>query len=134
VHASRFELKAAQVWGITIGGAVLQNELQHRVPSDVLASIPGTVAGSLQYALIPVIKDLPGPVRDQVRDAFAESLRVVWRVFLGISVVGLLTSIPMRGLPLHTSTDANWALQERQRRADMELEGSLATTDEVKST
>jgi hypothetical protein len=104
------------------------------VPSDVLANIPGAVAGSLQYALIPVIKDLPGPIRDQVRDAFAESLRVVWRVFLIISAIGLLTSIPMRGLPLHTSTDAKWALQERQRRADMELKNSLATTDEVKST
>jgi hypothetical protein len=118
-------LTGGQVWGITIGGAVLQNELKRRVPADVLAQIPGAVAGSLQYALIPVIKDLPGPVRDDVRAAFAESLRIVWCVFVGIAALGLLSSIPMRGLPLHTSTDAKWALEERQKQADMKLEPTV---------
>jgi hypothetical protein len=113
---------------------VLQNELKTRVPADVLAQIPGAVAGSLQYALIPVIRDLPGPIRDDVRAAFAESLRVVWRVFVGVAVLGLLSSTFMRGLPLHTATDARWSIQERPRRADPKLEPAVEMPEKVEST
>jgi hypothetical protein len=108
---------------------VLQNGLIDRVPVGVLVNVPGEVAGALQYALIPVIKDLPQPLQDEVRNAFGESLRVVWKVFVGVSVIGLITSIPMRGLPLHTSTDAKWALQERKRTEELELQG-MPSVDE----
>jgi hypothetical protein len=109
------------VWGITVGGTVLQNELQSRVPADVLTGVPGVAAGSLQYALIPVIQHLPAALRDELRVAFAESLQTVWKVFTGIAALGLLSSLPMRGLPLHAATDAKWALQEKGRQNGAEI-------------
>jgi hypothetical protein len=44
-----------------------------------------------------------------VREAFAESLSVVWKVVAGVCGAGFVSSFLMRGLPLHTVTDEAWA-------------------------
>jgi hypothetical protein len=95
---------------VTIGGAVLQNELQRRIPSGFQAAVPADTA--LAYATIPLIETLPEPLRTEVRIAFANSLKVVWKVFVGISGVGLLSSLLMRSMPLHTAIDEDWALAQ----------------------
>jgi hypothetical protein len=87
-----------QVWGITIGGTVLQNQLLKRLPAGVLSQIPGSEA--VAYQLIPVIKTLAEPLRSDVRQAFADSLQDVWKVMAGIAGVGLLASLLMKRLPL----------------------------------
>ncbi|CCM02629.1 uncharacterized protein FIBRA_04732 [Fibroporia radiculosa] len=95
-----------QVWGVAIGGSVLQNQLMQRLPSAFYAhSSHGT---ALAYATIPVIPYLAEPLRTQVRTSFADSLAALWRVQLVIAVVGLVVSFFMRGLPLHTETDREW--------------------------
>ncbi|KIM92156.1 hypothetical protein PILCRDRAFT_260 [Piloderma croceum F 1598] len=96
----------AGVWGVTIGGAILQNGLSHHLPEDFLKQFPGGVA--IAYSVIPQIRDLPQPLKHQVQIAFAESLRVVWKVLVGLSGLGLVSSCLMRGLPLHTVTDKEW--------------------------
>jgi hypothetical protein len=102
----------AQVWGVTIGGTVLQNELQNRLPADLLNLVPdGT---ELAYAAIPLINGLPEPVRSEVRRAFAESIKVVWYVMAGIAGIGLLASLAMKGLPLHTSVNEEWVLNKER--------------------
>jgi hypothetical protein len=98
----------AQVWGVTIGGAILQNELQKHIPSEFLLQFPQGTA--VAYATIPLIPTLSEPLRDEIRAAFAASLKVVWEVLAGISALGLVTSIFMRGLPLHTAIDKDWIL------------------------
>lgn len=107
---------------MTVGGAVLQNELQKRMPAAFAAQVPGGTA--IAYATIPLIADLPEPLRNEVRVAFANSLKVVWEVFAGISGIGLIASLFMKGLPLHTSTDKQWALAQRgeQGSEDHEME------------
>jgi hypothetical protein len=86
------------VWGVTIGGAVLQNELSKRLPPALLAKISGPT--DLAYALIPTIKTFEEPLRTEVRVAFADSLRVVWEVIAGIGALGLVVSLLMKALPL----------------------------------
>jgi hypothetical protein len=89
---------ASKVWGVTIGGTVLQNQLLKRLPSALLAQIPGAMA--IAYELIPVIKTFEEPLRTEVRVAFASSLQVVWEVFTGIAALGLVISLLMKRLPL----------------------------------
>ena len=72
----------------------------------------GNEGVALAYSLIPVIPTLDEPVRSQVQTAFAQSIAVIWQVFIGLSGVGMITSLFMRGLPLHTETDKRWGLQE----------------------
>ena len=100
-----------QVWGVAIGTAVVQTQLTSRLPATFLQQFPQGVA--VAYSIIPVIPTLEEPLRTQVRVAFAESLAVVWRVLIGISGLGLLASLPMKGLPLHTQVDTQWGLEEQ---------------------
>jgi hypothetical protein len=36
---------------------------------------------------------------------------VIWQVFIGVAGIGLLASLFMKGLPLHTEVDRQWALE-----------------------
>ena len=100
-----------QIWGITIGTAVLQTQLGHRLPAEFLEKFPGGVA--IAYSAIPVIPSLPEPFRSEVRKAFADSIAVVWQVMIGITAIGLLASLLMKGLPLHTSVDETWGMEKQ---------------------
>ncbi|KAL0954049.1 hypothetical protein HGRIS_005201 [Hohenbuehelia grisea] len=102
----------AQVWGVTIGGTILQNQLTNRLPPQFIASFPQGTA--IAYSIIPQIRSLQEPLKGQVRVAFAESLRVVWQVLIGIGAIGLLVSLGMKHLPLHTSVDRDWGMETRK--------------------
>jgi hypothetical protein len=93
-----------QVWGVTIGGAVLQNGLKKRIPSTILDQIPGKGA-SVVYAAIPLLPNLPAEHRRIIEIAFAKSMQDVWKVMTGIAALGLLVSLPMKALKLHTELD-----------------------------
>lgn len=98
---------------MSIGGTVLQNELRKRLPVELASQIPGGAA--IAYSAIPLIKSLPEPLQSQVRAAFADSLTVVWQVFLGITALGLLSSLLMKRLPLHTNVDRRWTMTAELR-------------------
>jgi hypothetical protein len=53
-----------------------------------------------------VLNQLQEPVKSQVREAFAQSLQVVWSVFTAISGLGLLVSLGMKHLSLSESPAA----------------------------
>lgn len=96
------------MWGVTICGSILQNELIHRLPSDFVAVFPeGT---SIAYAVIPLIPTMEQPLKDEVRKAFAGSVSVIWSVLIGIGGMGLVSSLPMKSLPLHTDLDKDWGM------------------------
>lgn len=96
------------MFGVTIGGAVLQNELHKTLPPDFQTKFPGGTA--IAYDIIPVISSLAEPLKTEVRNAFATSLRVVWQVMVGVGALGFLISSAMKHLPLHTSLDENWGM------------------------
>ncbi|OBZ79894.1 putative transporter C3H1.06c [Grifola frondosa] len=98
-----------QVWAVTIGGLILQNGLQSRLPVAFAAEFAN--GASIAYTLVPQVHALSQPLKDEVRRAFAESLVTIWRVLIGIAGGGLLVSLAMRGLPLHSQTDEKWALE-----------------------
>ncbi|KAJ7812093.1 MFS general substrate transporter [Mycena olivaceomarginata] len=102
----------AGVWGLTIGGTVLDNQLQRGLPSAVTSNISRSGSSMLAYALIPRILTLPLELRLEVQDAFAGALGTVWLVLVAIAGVGLLASLFMKGLPLHAELDERWALVE----------------------
>ena len=66
------------------------------------------------YALIPQLSKYPLQTRVEVQAAFAESLAVFWQVMAGISGIGLLSSLFMKGLPLHDQLDADWTIKNEQ--------------------
>ncbi|GBE78466.1 Efflux pump FUS6 [Sparassis crispa] len=100
----------ANILGITIGGTVLQNELKKQLPAAFAQQF--SQGSAIAYSIIPLIPTLQEPLKTQVQVAFAGSLHVVWQVFIGIAGLGLLFSLLMEHLPLHTQVDKQWGLQE----------------------
>ena len=106
---SGFTRSFGQVLGITIGATALNNELSSRLPAEYLASLPHG-AGSA-FGAITQISSIPEPLRSAIRLAFADSLRVIWYIVIGLSGLGLLVSLAIRSLPLESKTDAEWDLE-----------------------
>ena len=108
-----------QVWAVTIGGTILQNGLAHRLPTSSAAQFGGGGGASIAYAVVPQIPVLPQPLQDEVRDAFAQALSTLWTVLIGVSVLGLLVSLPMKGLPLHDELDTRWTLERKDDASEI---------------
>ncbi|KAJ7087266.1 major facilitator superfamily domain-containing protein [Mycena belliarum] len=103
-----------QTWGITISGTILQNMLLKKLPADFVAQFPAGF--EIAFAAIPAIKLLEEPLRTQVQAAFAESMATIWQTMIGISGLGLLCSFLMAEVPLGTTVDENYALQEKDEK------------------
>lgn len=99
------------MWGVTIGTSVLQTQLSKHLPAEFLAQLPGGV--SIAYSLVSVIPTLPEPFRSEVQLAFARSIGVIWQVMIGVSAIGAVASLFMRGVPLNTKVDKDWGLENR---------------------
>ena len=82
-----------------------------------MSQFPGGT--SIAYSIIPLVRTLPQPLKRQVQDAFAEGLRTFWLVLVGIGAAGLLSSLLMEGLPLHTAMDRRWGLREDSQSKEM---------------
>lgn len=106
----------AQVWGVTIGGSILQNQLQKRLSTELISRMPDGTA--ISYAAIPIIPSLPEPLRTEVREGFANSLKIVWYVMTGIAAIGFVSSLMMKGLPLHTTVNEQWTLEKEEQGAN----------------
>ncbi|KAF9255011.1 Mfs1.2 [Marasmius fiardii PR-910] len=68
----------AGIWGISIGGTILQNQLKKRVTPELVQALGGAIITDRLYAFVPKIRFLPEPAKSQMQNAFSDSLRVVW--------------------------------------------------------
>ncbi|OSC99593.1 iron permease [Trametes coccinea BRFM310] len=118
-----------QAWGITVGATVLQNQLRSRLPGDFLASLPQ--GAEIAYSIIPQVPGLAEPLKDQVRNAFADSLKVLWEVMIAISGVGFLSAFLMREIPMQRSVDEAWGLEEKERERRAKEEADSAAEKEA---
>ncbi|KAL9715560.1 hypothetical protein Ac2012v2_000001 [Leucoagaricus gongylophorus] len=97
--------------GIAIGSTVLENELKVKLPEAFVQSLPRGL--ELSYSAIPQISTLSEPLRNQVRGAFSGSLAVLWQTLLGISALGLLSTLMMKEVPMQTVADERYGLNEQ---------------------
>ncbi|KAI0057930.1 hypothetical protein BV25DRAFT_1994673 [Artomyces pyxidatus] len=103
----------AQSWGVAIGGTILQNSLRKKLPAAFDAQFPFGV--QIAYAAIPRIRSLDPHLQSLVRDAFASSLQLLWKVMIGIAGAGLLSVLLMKELTtMRTDLDEQWGMQERK--------------------
>ncbi|KAG8694924.1 hypothetical protein FRC08_008173 [Ceratobasidium sp. 394] len=102
----------AGTYGVAIGSSVLQTELSRRLPSQFTAQFPG--GSDIAFSAIPFISALEEPLRSEVRAAFADALAVLWKVMIGISGMGLISTLLMREVPMNTETDEKWAMEQKK--------------------
>ncbi|KAJ7165706.1 iron permease [Mycena crocata] len=103
-----------QTWGITISSTILQNMLQRKLPPAFVIKFP--LGSEIAYAAIPAIRELEEPLRKEVQRAFAESMAVIWQTMIGISGLGFLFSFLMEEVPLSTTVDDDYALEDNSVR------------------
>lgn len=94
---------------------MLQNELKKRLPQAFAVQFPAGTA--IAYSVIPLIPSMEEPLKTQVQAAFADSLQVVWQVMVGIAGLGLVSSLAMKRLPLHTQVDEKWEITNGESSA-----------------
>ncbi|THG99353.1 hypothetical protein EW145_g7284 [Phellinidium pouzarii] len=110
----------SQTLGISIGGTIIQNALQDKLPAEFISQLPtGT---SIVYSVVEIIPTLDEPLQTNVRVAFGEALKTFWQVLIGIAALGLMSSLFMKGLPLHTSTDRASGLPNEEEKPGPFLE------------
>jgi len=107
----------SQVWGITVGGVVLQNELKKKLPAEFVSQFPG--GSAIAYAIIPNIPSLEEPLKSDVQAAFADGLVVFWQVLIGAAGLGFLLCFFMKGLPLHSTMSTDHGLRLKEKYGDV---------------
>ncbi|KIK54883.1 hypothetical protein GYMLUDRAFT_176382 [Collybiopsis luxurians FD-317 M1] len=125
----------ANIWGISIGAAVLQNKLNDSLTPDILSQM-GLREGDpdLLYSIISQIRFMEPTLQEELSDAFSKSLRIVWLVFAGISCIGLAASTLMPNLPLQNQLDEKWQIDRGGISSQSEkssTDGSSVTFSEV---
>ena len=90
------------MWGVTLGGAILQNELKKKLPAALLATVGGSE--EIALAVIEAVPSLSDDLKATTHAAYADALRIMWICLTAIAVGGLLTSGLMKYFPLHTES------------------------------
>ncbi|KAK1218774.1 hypothetical protein PQX77_018519 [Marasmius sp. AFHP31] len=100
----------AGVWGISIGNAVFQNELQKRLRPQLIQMLPRTLDLNVDqlYGILPLIRFLPNPPKGELQQVFSDSISTIWMVMTGIAGFGLLSSLLMKDIPLQNVRDDKW--------------------------
>lgn len=106
---------------------MVDNQLRARLPTAFTSLFPGSV--DLAYSIIPQIPSMEQPLKEQVQVAFADSLIVVWQVLIGISGMGLLSALLMKGLPLHGAVDKEWTIKEGKEMLQSDDGGNEIRSD-----
>lgn len=108
--------ESSRAFGITMGTTILQNGLKSRLPSEFLAQFPN--GAEISYAVIPLVKTLSQPLQNEVKAAFANSIAIIWYWVVGLAGLGLIVTLPMQQLTLHTVTDENWGLHNGKAESE----------------
>lgn len=107
-----------QVWGVTIGGVILQNGLVN-LPMEALEKLPANT--DVAYGTIAILSTLSVDAQAQVQARFADALHTLWQVMAGLSTVGLVISLGMKSVPMHTYTDENWGATSSNEKSPATL-------------
>ncbi|EIM79125.1 MFS general substrate transporter [Stereum hirsutum FP-91666 SS1] len=113
-----FSRSFAGVWGVTVGGTILQNELSKHLPANYIDTLPDGVA--LIYGSISSISNLPEPTRTQVRQAFGNGIATIWKVMIGVAGAGFISCIFMQDVPMHKKTDEKWGLEKKEESRELD--------------
>ena len=60
------------------------------------------------YEILPLIRFLPNPPKEELQKAFSDSISTIWMVMTGIAGLGLLSSFLMKDIPLQNVRDDKW--------------------------
>lgn len=123
------------IWGIAIPSAVFNSQMASRAGTISEPAVAAAVAGGDAYSHVSsvFISSLPQPVRGQVVDAYAGSLRIVWAVGLALAAVAVVAVFFEEEIPMQTELAASeFGLDKVVKPKN--LEGSPAKTSSTEGS
>jgi hypothetical protein len=96
-----FFRSVGQTLGIAVGGVILQNRLLHNI-----RQYPNLAAHAVEYSrsassLATMLRTMaPSQDKTDLRQAYADSLKVIWATMCGLAFLGLLISFLIKDYPL----------------------------------
>ncbi|KAK3293114.1 major facilitator superfamily domain-containing protein [Chaetomium fimeti] len=106
------------VWGVTLPGIIFNAAVGSNLESISDPTLRAQMADGAAYSFASAVHGLRrdgalGPVAfQQMTDVYSESLRVIWWLCLGISLVSLLAVPVMRGLELRKELETEYGLDD----------------------
>ncbi|KAL9105950.1 MAG: hypothetical protein Q9227_008943 [Pyrenula ochraceoflavens] len=94
-----FARSLGTAFGVALGGVIFQNEWTKLVSNNVAKNrIPAkmVIPSSLAEIAYEKVKEFPESVQNAYRWVYSDSMRTVWWVMMGLSIVGLLISLTAR--------------------------------------
>jgi len=127
---------------VVIGGVVFQNEMQKRYPHLVSAlglQTANALSGSSAGASVGIVKQLPAAQRVIARQAFFESIRAMWTMYVAFAALGLGISFFIGNKKLskeHHVTKTGLVEEEKKRKEAEQLKkarrsGEVVPKEEV---
>lgn len=116
-----FDRVFGQAIGVAVGGVVFQNEIKQK-----LTLYPSLASMATQYskdatALVEVIKSMDeGLEKTLLKQAYADSLKMIWVVMCALCGAALITSLFVKGYSLEVEHKTLQGLKEGKRVGDTE--------------
>lgn len=113
-----------QAVGVAIGGVIFQNQIHKN-----LLSYPNLAPKAEEYsqdatALVEIIKTLSsGKDKEDLVQAFADSLKIVWAVICGMSVVASVSSLWTKRYSMDLEQGTEQGLVEKNKAEDSVNDG-----------
>ena len=113
---------------VVIGGVIFQNEMQKRYPALLAALGPETAAalsGGSAGARVGIVAQLPAAQREVARQAFHESLKAMWIMYVAFAAAGLVITAFIGNHVLskeHQTVKTGLGEEERHRNEAKEKE------------
>ncbi|KAL8697132.1 MAG: hypothetical protein Q9224_002454 [Gallowayella concinna] len=110
-----------QAIGVAVGGTIFQNQVKTK-----LLSYPALASKADEYSkdasrLVQIIKAMQdGIVKEDLKHAYADSLKVVWATMCGLAGVGLILSLWTKGLDMNKPLETEQGFLEERKTADEE--------------
>lgn len=106
--------------GVAIGGVIFQNEMVHK-----LRAYPEYASRAQEFAkdatsLVQIIKAMdPGPQKDDLRQAYADSIKVIWAFLTGLAGVCLILSWFIKSYDLNRALGTEQGFQHENKKSNV---------------
>jgi Major Facilitator Superfamily len=110
--------------GVAVGGVIFQNTMQKK-----LMRFPDLVPFAVEYSrdassLVQVINAMPSsnPMRAEIVQSYADSLKIVWISMCGFAAVALFLSIFTKGIDLNRELETEQGFKHENKRDSKDVE------------
>lgn len=110
-----------QAIGVAVGGTVFQNQVRKKLLSYPLLASKAEEYSRDSSGLVQIIKQMPeGLEKMQLKQSYAEALKIVWVTMCALSAVALVLSLWTKGYDLNRPLETEQGFREEKKTKDEE--------------